>query len=211
MRCIEIGGVRFLAAHSAGAGAVASGAAPGIVGRGGPVGPGQAVRINGQLVTDGCPFPFTVVFDEGDKRQALDFRADHTDHARIVSLDGGEGVLLRHPETEREGHGSFQATLLAHGALKVEPAAPVLKLEPDRHGTEAPLHLSLIAVVVDGENGFSLAGGLSQKFYLGGAAQGVRGQPHALNRFLRPVSRRVNGGGSQTGGKVVAKGCTIGD
>ena len=109
------GGWGFLAAHWPGAGAVAGGAVRSTVGRSSSVGPGQAVRINGQLVTDGCPFPFTVVFDEGDKRQALDFRADHTDHARIVSLDGGEGVLLRHTETEREGHGSFQATLFARG------------------------------------------------------------------------------------------------
>ena len=59
MRCIERVGVGFLAAHWPGAGAVAGGAARGIVGRSGPVGPGQAVRINGQLVTDGCPFQCT--------------------------------------------------------------------------------------------------------------------------------------------------------
>ena len=86
---------------------------------------------------------------------------DHADHARMVLLDGGEGVLLRHGESEREGHGRLQTALVAHGALKVQPAAPVLELEPDRHGAEAPLHLSLIAIIIGGENGFGLAGRLS--------------------------------------------------
>ena len=87
----------FLAAHGLLAPARAVAAA-----RGGDVGPGQAVRINGQLVRKRNPFFVAVVFDHGDEGQALDIRTDHADLVRILSLEGGERSLLRHAQAERE-------------------------------------------------------------------------------------------------------------
>jgi hypothetical protein len=82
------------------------------------------------------PLPIPVLFVENGELQTLGFGTNHNYFTRKLFKSGLSAFLGFFSNTQREGHGSFQLTVLPHSAFEMYARALVRKNEFDRHRVE---------------------------------------------------------------------------